>query len=45
VDGDTIHYFTTGNKHNQASLSLVDRDLTDRLNKETGYEVKLPPEK
>jgi hypothetical protein len=43
VDGDTLHYFTGGNVHNQASLSLVDRDLTARLNKESGMEVNLPP--
>ena len=43
VDGDTLHYFTAGNVHNQASLSLVDRDLTARLNKESGQEVNLPP--
>jgi hypothetical protein len=43
VDGDTLHYFTAGNVHNQASISLVDRDLTTRLNKESGVEVKLPP--
>jgi hypothetical protein len=42
VDGDTLHYFTAGNVHNQASLSLVDRDLTARLNKESGLEVNLP---
>jgi hypothetical protein len=42
VDGDTLHYFTSGNTHNQASVSLVDRDLTERLNKESGLEVKLP---
>ena len=42
VEGDTLHYFTAGNTHNQVSLSLVDRDLTARLNKETGVEVKLP---
>jgi len=42
VDGDTLHYFTSGNTHNQASLSLVDRDFTARLNKEAGVEVKLP---
>ena len=42
VDGDTVHYFTSGNTHNQASLSLVDRELTERLNKESGREVKLP---
>jgi hypothetical protein len=43
VDGDTLHYFTSGNTHNQVSLSLIDRDLTERLNKESGLEVKLPP--
>jgi hypothetical protein len=43
VDGDTLHYFTTPTTHNQASVGLVDRDLTDRLNKESGVEVKLPP--
>jgi hypothetical protein len=42
VDGDTLHYFTAGNVHNQASLALVDRDFTERLNKEAGLEVKLP---
>jgi hypothetical protein len=45
VDGDTLHYFTSGNTHNQASLSLLDRDLTERLNKELGIEFKLPPAK
>jgi len=45
VDGDTLHYFTSGNTHNQASLSLVDRDLTERLNRESGVQVKLPPAK
>ena len=45
VDGDTLHYFTTPTTHNQASVSLVDRELTDRLNKESGAEVKLPPSK
>jgi hypothetical protein len=45
VDGDTLHYFTSGNTHNQVSLSLIDRDLTQRLNKESGLEVELPPAK
>ncbi len=45
VDGDTLHYFTSGNTHNQVSLSLVDRDLTARLNKESGVDVKLPAPK
>jgi len=42
VDGDTLHYFTSGNTHNQVSVSLVDRDLTERLNQESGLEVKIP---
>lgn len=42
VDGDTLHYFTSGNTHNQVSLSLVDRDLTERLNRESGSDVRLP---
>jgi hypothetical protein len=42
VDGDTLHYFTSGNTHNQVSVSLGDRDLTERLNKESGLELKLP---
>ncbi len=45
VDGDTLHYFTTGNTHNQASVSLIDREMTARLNKGSGWEIKLPPAK
>ncbi len=45
ADGDTLHYFTTGNTHNQASVSLIDRELTERLNKELGTDFKLPPAK
>jgi hypothetical protein len=44
VDGQTLHYFTNGNTHNQVSLSLVDRPLTDRLNKEMGIDFRLPPQ-
>ena len=43
ADGDTLHYFTAGNTHNQASISLIDRELTDRLNRELGIDFKLPP--
>jgi hypothetical protein len=45
VDGDTLHYFTNGNTHNQASLALVDRALTKKLNDGSGLEVKLPAAK
>jgi hypothetical protein len=41
-DGDTLHYFTTGSTHNQASISLLDRELTVRLNKEMGTDFKIP---
>jgi hypothetical protein len=44
-DGDTLHYFTNGNTHNQASVSLIDRSLTERLNREMGTDFKLPSEK
>ena len=42
ADGDTLHYFTSGNTHNQVSLTLVDRELTERLNRELGIDFKLP---
>ncbi|HWQ56479.1 MAG TPA: hypothetical protein VN442_22520 [Bryobacteraceae bacterium] len=42
IDGDTLHYFTSGNNHNQVSMSLVDRELTERLNRERKVDVKLP---
>jgi hypothetical protein len=45
VDGDTLHYFTSGSTHNQVSLSLVDRDLTKRLNEESGLQLNLPAPK
>ncbi len=44
-DGDTLHYFTKGDTHNQVSVSLIDRDLTERLNREMGIEFKMPPAK
>ena len=42
VEDDTLHYFTSGNTLNQASLSLLDRDLTIRLNRERGVDIRLP---
>jgi hypothetical protein len=45
ADGDTLHYFTSGNTHNQVSISLIDRPLTERLNKELGIDFKLPAAK
>ncbi len=45
VDGDTLHYFPSGNAHHQVAVSLIDRELTRRLNEGSGMEVKLPAEK
>lgn len=42
VDGDTLHYVTAQRVHNQASLSLVDRELTEKLNQGRNLQVKLP---
>jgi hypothetical protein len=41
VDG-TLHYIAAHGKHNQVSLSLVDRRITARLNQ--GGEFHLPPQ-
>jgi len=42
VEGDTLHYVTPQRVHNQVSLSLVDRALTDQLNRDRNLQVKLP---
>ena len=42
VEGDTLHYVTPQRAHNQVSLNLVDRDLTDKLNRDRNLQVKLP---
>lgn len=42
TEGDTLHYFTSGNVHNQVSLSLVDRPLTEQLNAGRNVDVRLP---
>jgi len=42
TEGDTLHYFTSGNVHNQVSISLVDRALTQQLNRDRNVEVRLP---
>jgi hypothetical protein len=41
VEGDTLHYVTSGNVRNQVSLDLVNADLTARLNKDRNVSVKL----
>jgi len=42
VEGDTLHYVISDRIHNQASLNLVDRELTERLNRDRSMQVKLP---
>jgi hypothetical protein len=42
VEGDTLHYVTQQRVHNQASLNLVDRELTEKLNRNHSMQVKLP---
>ena len=42
VEGETLHYVTAQRVHNQASVSLVDRELTDKLNRNHKIQVKLP---
>jgi hypothetical protein len=42
VDGDTLHYVTPQRVHNQVSVALVDRELTEKLNRSRNMPVKLP---
>jgi len=44
-DDDTLHYFTKGDTHNQAPVALIDRDLTERLNREMGIDFRMPAAK
>ena len=43
VEGDTLHYVTNQNTHNQVSLDLIDRDLSMRFNRERNVDFHLPP--
>lgn len=42
VEGDMLHYITTDGKHNQASLALIDRKMSEDLNKERDVDFRLP---
>lgn len=42
VQDDTLHYVTLQGRHNQASLSLIDHQLTQRLNRERKVDFRLP---
>jgi len=41
VEDGALHYITTGHAHNRASLELVDRKISEQLNRERGVEFKL----
>jgi len=43
MEGSTLHYVSAEHTLNQASLNLIDRDLSQRLNSERNVEFKLPP--
>ncbi|MEQ1886977.1 MAG: hypothetical protein ABL967_18085 [Bryobacteraceae bacterium] len=42
VENDTLHYVTMNGSPNRVSLSLVDRDLSIRLNDERGLPFRVP---
>jgi hypothetical protein len=41
VEGNTLHYVTVQGSHNRATLDLIDRDLSDRLNRDRGVDFPL----
>lgn len=41
MEGDTLHYITAQGTHNRASLELVDRALSEQLNRERGIDFKI----
>ncbi len=42
IEDDTLHYITTQGSENSASMDLVDRDLSRRLNRERNVAFGLP---
>ena len=42
MEGNTLHYVSVDHSMNQASLDLIDRDLSQRLNDERNVEFRLP---
>ena len=42
LEGDTLHYVTTQNTHNQATLSLIDLDKTYKLNEDRSVPFSIP---
>jgi len=44
VEGGTLNYVTPQGRHNQVSLSLIDRETTARLNRGGRFQLHLPGE-
>lgn len=42
LEGNTLHYVTTQNTHNQASLDLIDVDKTIKLNQDRNVPFSIP---
>lgn len=42
VDGDTLNYVTSNGSVNRASLDLIDREVSEQLNRERNVEFQLP---
>ena len=42
VEGGTLNYVTPQGRHNQVSLSLIDRETTARLNRGSKFQLHLP---
>ncbi len=42
VEGGTLNYITPQGRHNQVSLSLIDRETTGRLNRGSKFQLHLP---
>jgi hypothetical protein len=42
VEGGTLNYITPQGRHNQVSLSLIDRETTARLNRGSKFQLHLP---
>lgn len=42
ADGDTLHYVTPKQTINKVSFSLIDRELSERLNRERSVDLRLP---
>lgn len=42
VEGNTLHYITSGNTHNQADLNLIDVEFTRKLNSDRSMPFNVP---